>query len=181
MKNCARCGTENPEDAVFCSGCGATFTPEEAAQGAGPPPPPQAGTGMQPGGAAPPPPPYGQPPAEYPPQAPPPGVPYGPGPYPVMAQTSNSKATASLILGIVGLFICPIVCSVLAIVLGSSAKSEIAASGGWQMGESNAKAGIILGWIGLAIGIIGGVIWAILMIAVSTNATLLPVLTLSAL
>jgi hypothetical protein len=92
-----------------------------------------------------------------------------------MAQTSNSKATASLVLGIVGLLVCPIVCSVLAIILGSTAKNEIAASGGWQTGESNAKAGIVLGWIGLAIFIVFGTIWAIIAIAATANATILPI------
>ncbi len=185
MKTCARCGTENPDDATFCSSCGYAFTPEEAAEGAAPPAPPPPGMGAQPGGmmppptppptgmglqqggTAPPPPPTGQPPAAYPPQAPPPGAPYPgapyPGaPYPVMAQVNNGKATASLVLGIVGLLACPIICSLLAIILGYSAKNEIAASGGRQTGESNATAGIILGWIGLALYIVGIVIWVII-------------------
>jgi hypothetical protein len=170
MKNCARCGTENPDEAIFCAKCGNAFTPEEAAREAASPVPPPAGVGFQPGGAAPPPPPYGQP------QAPQPGAPYGPGPYPVMAQVNNSKATASLVLGIVGLFVCPIVCSVLAIIFGSTAKNEIAASGGWQTGESNARAGIILGWIGLALAILGGIIWAIVVIVAASNVSMLPVI-----
>jgi len=178
MKNCARCGAENPDDATFCANCGNAFTLDEAAQGAPPPAPPPPGAGLQPGGAAPPPPPYGQQPAAYPLQAPPPGAPYGPGHYPVMAQANNGKATASLVLGIVGLFICPIVCSVLAIILGYTAKNEIAASGGWQTGESNARAGIILGWIGLAIAIVFGTIWAIIAIVAAANATMLPFITL---
>lgn len=86
------------------------------------------------------------------------------------AQTSNGKATAALVLGIVGILFCPLVCSLLAIILGSTAKNEIAASGGYQTGESNARAGIILGWIGLAIGAIFGIIWAI---AAASNATIL--------
>lgn len=178
MKNCARCGTENPDDAVFCASCGSVFTPDEEAQAGAAPQPPPGGMGLQPGGGAPPPYP---PPAAYPPQAPPPGTPYAPGPYPVMAQTTNGKATASLVLGIVGLFVCPIICSVLAIILGSTAKNEIAASGGWQTGESNAKAGIILGWIGLAIGVVFGVIWAILAIVAASNASMLALPAFSAL
>jgi hypothetical protein len=173
MKNCARCGSENPDDATFCSNCGSAFSAEETTPGSIPPPmqqPPATGMGLQAGWAAPPPPPYGQPPAAYPLQAPAPGAPYAPGPYPLRAQTSNGKATAALVLGIVGILFCPLVCSLLAIILGSTAKNEIAASGGYQTGESNARAGIILGWIGLAIGAIFGIIWAI---AAASNATIL--------
>jgi hypothetical protein len=97
-----------------------------------------------------------------------------------MAQTSNGKATASLVLGIIGLFVCPFICSILAIILGSTAKNEIAASGGWQTGESNARAGIILGWIGLAIAVVFTIVWAIVAIA-SSNVTMLPVSALAAL
>lgn len=89
-----------------------------------------------------------------------------------MAQVNNSKATASLVLGIIGLFICPIICSLLAIVLGYSAKNEIAASGGRQTGESNATAGIILGWIGLAIAIVFGIIWVIIAVVAASQATM---------
>ncbi|MDD3717675.1 MAG: DUF4190 domain-containing protein [Actinomycetota bacterium] len=157
MKTCARCGKENPDDAIFCANCGGAFTPEEAGEEAAPPP-------------------YGQPPAAYPAQYPPPGAPYAQGPYPVVVQVNNSKATASLVLGIVGLFVCPIVCSVLAIILGSTAKKEIAESGGYQTGESNARAGIILGWIGLAVVIVTMIIWAIVAIVAATNVSMLPVL-----
>jgi hypothetical protein len=84
-----------------------------------------------------------------------------------VARVSNGKATASLILGIIGLIVCPLICSVLAIILGSMAKDEIAASGGYQTGESNAKAGVILGWVGLALG----VIWIIIVvIAAASNS-----------
>ncbi len=178
MKNCSRCGSENPDDATFCANCGNAFTVEEAATGEVPPPMPQApaaGIGPQPG-AAQPPPPYGQPPAAYPPQAPPPGAPYAPGPYPVVAQTTNGKATASLVLGIVGLFICPIVCSVLAIILGSTAQNEIAASGGYQTGESNARAGVILGWVGLGIYVVVIVVWAIIAAIAASTSMMLPLL-----
>jgi uncharacterized membrane protein len=69
-------------------------------------------------------------------------------------QKSNGKATAALVLGIIGIFVCPIICSVLAIVLGYAARTEIAASHGMESGDSNATAGIILGFIGIAVWII---------------------------
>jgi hypothetical protein len=88
-----------------------------------------------------------------------------------MAQVNNSKATASLVLGIIGLVICPIICSLLAIIFGYSAKNEIAASGGRQTGGSNATAGIILGWIGLAIYIVVTIIWVIVAAVAASQAS----------
>lgn len=85
-------------------------------------------------------------------------------PAPPGAQTTPGKATASLVLGIVGLLVCPIVCSVLAIVFGIQAKSEIDGSGGRLGGRGMAQAGVILGILGLvafvvlfAVGFYGGI------------------------
>ena len=69
----------------------------------------------------------------------------------VMTVNSNGKAIASLVLGIFGIFSLPIISSIVALVLGIQARREIAASGGWQTGDSMARAGIILGWVGIAI------------------------------
>jgi uncharacterized protein DUF4190 len=66
-------------------------------------------------------------------------------------QTSSGKATASLVLGILGLVFCPLVCSVLALVFGYQARNEIEGSGGRISGRGSATAGIVLGWIGVAI------------------------------
>ena len=76
------------------------------------------------------------------PQTPPP-------PMPVRRGTSG-YAIASLILS---LAFCGIG-SVLAIILGNRAKREIAASGGALGGEGMAKAGIVLGWIGIPVFIV---------------------------
>jgi hypothetical protein len=66
------------------------------------------------------------------------------------------KATASLVLGIVGLVICPVVCSVLAVVFGKQAKQEIAANPGMG-GAGLAQAGVVLGWVGIALAALGAV------------------------
>jgi hypothetical protein len=131
--------------------------------------PPGAGFG-QPG---PPPPPYGA--AAYPgpgpgyqagPAGPPaypgyPAYPSQPGypgypPYPmVVAQGASTpgEATASLVLGIIGLvvgcFLIPLICSILAIVFGIKAKNMIDASGGYLGGRGVAQAGLVLGIIAL--------------------------------
>ena len=146
MKNCSMCAAENPDEAVFCSTCGSAFAPAGAEEGGAPPPPP----------------PYATPHTQYPPGGHQPGAPSPPNQYRYVSQVTNGKATASLVLGIIGLVACPIICSVLAIILGYSARNEIAASGGWQTGESSATAGIVLGWIGIALVVLGGIVWAII-------------------
>lgn len=79
---------------------------------------------------------------------------------------TSTNAIISLIAGIVGLFILPLIGGIVAILTGNAAKKEIANSGGTLGGEGLAKAGVIIGWVGLAlwgIGICVGVaIWAIL-------------------
>jgi hypothetical protein len=113
-------------------------------------------------------PPYGQPPAgQYgSPQYGQPGrPPYGAAPYGYhvghVAET-NGKATTSLVLGIVGIVVCPIICSIPALVLGYQARTEIDDSHGRQTGRGNAVAGIVLGWIGVALY---GVLFVIFLIA----------------
>lgn len=147
MKNCEKCGAENPEDALFCSNCG---------HGQGPPV-----EGASPG-SVPSPPGYQH---------------FQQGPYPPPAVTNNAKAIASMVLGIVGIFACPIVCSTIALILGYQARNEIAASRGWQTGESFAKAGIILGWVGLAIFLVVVTIYAVIFaVAASSSSAILPLL-----
>jgi hypothetical protein len=67
---------------------------------------------------------------------------------------SNGKATASLVLGIVGLVFCPLVASVLAVVLGYQARSEIDASQGGQTNRGSAVAGIVTGWVGIGLTVL---------------------------
>ena len=68
----------------------------------------------------------------------------------VGVQQSSGKATAALVLGILGLVLCPFICSVLALVFGYQGRREIDLSGGRMSGRGNATAGIVLGWIGVA-------------------------------
>jgi uncharacterized membrane protein len=91
----------------------------------------------------------------------------------VLSINNNGKAVASLVLGIFGLVSCPIISSIIGLILGYQARREIAASGGWQTGESLAKAGIIIGWIGIAIYVLLFVVIAIIA-AVSSSTFSLP-------
>jgi hypothetical protein len=90
-----------------------------------------------------------------------------------MVVTNNGKAIASLVLGIVGIIACPIVFSIIGLILGYQARNEIAASGGWQTGESLAKAGIILGWVGLVLYIVFFTIYAIIIAVVETSGSVI--------
>jgi Domain of unknown function (DUF4190) len=63
---------------------------------------------------------------------------------------SSGKALASLILGVAGLVVLPVVAPILAIIFGVSAKREIASRTGLG-GEGMATAGIVLGCIGIAL------------------------------
>jgi hypothetical protein len=88
-----------------------------------------------------------------PPPPPPGSTAYGAAPafgvQPAPPRTS-SKALAAFILSLVAFVVCPIVASIAAIGLGSSAKQEIARSPGMG-GRGLAQAGIVLGVIGLTL------------------------------
>lgn len=65
---------------------------------------------------------------------------------------TSGLAIASLVLGL--MFIAGIG-SILAVVFGVKARHEIDASNGWVTGRGMATAGVILGWIGVAIVALG--------------------------
>lgn len=67
---------------------------------------------------------------------------------------NSSNALISLIAGILGLTFLPFIASIAAVIIGRSAKAEIAASGGALGGESMAQIGMILGWIGIGLGVL---------------------------
>jgi hypothetical protein len=67
---------------------------------------------------------------------------------------TNGKATASMVLGIVGIAAFPLIPSILGLVFGYMARGEIDRSGGAQEGRGMAIAGIVLGWVGIAIPIL---------------------------
>jgi hypothetical protein len=73
---------------------------------------------------------------------------------------SNQKALWAMILGIVSLFCCGVITGVFAIVLAQQAKREIAASGGMQRGAGQAQAGLVLGIIGIALTVLGLLVYA---------------------
>ena len=85
----------------------------------------------------------------------------------VIRPPTNGQAIASLVLGIVGLAVLPLIPSILALVFGYISKGQIDRSGGAQEGKGMAVAGIVLGWVG--IGIIVVVAAILIPVAVYTD------------
>ncbi len=71
------------------------------------------------------------------------------------AKPSSTNAIISLIAGILGLTFIPIIGSIVAVIVGRMAKTEIANSGGALGGEGLAQVGVILGWVGIGLGALG--------------------------
>jgi len=77
---------------------------------------------------------------------------------------TSGLATASLIFGILGLTLLPTLGSIVAVILGYMAKSDINSSAGQLEGSGLATAGLVLGYIGLGLallGVLAGVLWGL--------------------
>jgi hypothetical protein len=88
-------------------------------------------------------------PAPAPPVPPPPPVPVAP------AVPSSGLAIASLVLGICGLTILPLLASILAIIFGYMARRDIRQRPDEVSGEGMAMAGIVMGWIAVGLAVAG--------------------------
>ena len=71
------------------------------------------------------------------------------------AVPNSGTAIVSLIFGILGLTFFPLIGSIVALITGYSAINEIKESMGTLGGDGMATAGIITGWVGLGLAIIG--------------------------
>lgn len=171
---CSVCGTENAEQAAFCTNCGSGLRKpvtgetimlnrqaEASAQGGDSAgartysAPPSTGSG------------FNAPPSfTSTPTAPPnarqggaaPGQ-FGtpqPGyvmPQGVMPQT-NTLAVVALVMSILNFVALPVIGAIVGVVLGYQARKEIRASNGHQTGDGLATASIVIGWVGLALLIV---------------------------
>ena len=79
------------------------------------------------------------------------------------AQRTNGYAIASLVLGIAGLFVIPLIPAILAVVFGQKAKHEIRSDPSLG-GDGLATAGVVLGWIGIALVVLAIVILALVVL-----------------
>jgi Domain of unknown function (DUF4190) len=104
---------------------------------------------------------YPPPPAQSPPPPPPPqpGPAMGGGPY--QAAPQNGMGTAALIMGILQFFCLGIIGSILAIVFGKIGMDR--ADQGLANNRGTAKAGFVLGIIGVVLAVIGAIIYVILL------------------
>jgi Domain of unknown function (DUF4190) len=80
------------------------------------------------------------------------------------AQRTSGYAIASLVLGIAGFFVFPFIPSILAVVFGNKARDEIRANPSIG-GEGLATAGVVLGWVGIAITVIALLFALLLLLA----------------
>ena len=84
---------------------------------------------------------------------------------------TNQKAIWSLVLGILGLVCCGFVAGIPALILGNSAKKEIAASNGAETGTGMAQAGVILGIIAIVLGVIGLILFVFGAVSLPNTST----------
>jgi uncharacterized protein DUF4190/zinc ribbon protein len=70
---------------------------------------------------------------------------------------TDSGAIISLILGILGIIACPLVLSIPAVIVGNRARANIRQDPNLE-GESMARAGVILGWVGIGFAAVGIVV-----------------------
>ncbi len=77
------------------------------------------------------------------------------------AQPTAPGAVSALVTGLIGLLICAPV-GIAAIILGGKAQQRIAESNGYYGGDGMALAGKILGWVAVALFVIGIVVTIIL-------------------
>ncbi|MEA3439950.1 MAG: DUF4190 domain-containing protein [Chloroflexota bacterium] len=68
---------------------------------------------------------------------------------------NSGLAIVSLICGILGVTFLPLLGSIVAVITAPMAKNEIQESAGELTGEEMAKVGQILGWVGIALSVIG--------------------------
>ncbi|MFF3532573.1 DUF4190 domain-containing protein [Streptomyces sp. NPDC002466] len=76
--------------------------------------------------------------------------------YPMAPQLPSGRATASMVLGILGLVLIPIILPIIALCLGISAKRM--ADRGEGGGRGQAVTGIVLGTIGIVFAAIGATV-----------------------
>ena len=81
-----------------------------------------------------------------------------------MAKKTSNLAVWSLVSSILGVTGLPIIGSIVGLVLGYMAKREIDASGGVLEGRGLAKAGIIIGWIGVGIFVLSLCAFVVIMV-----------------
>jgi hypothetical protein len=86
--------------------------------------------------------------------------------------TTNTLAIVSLVAGIVSWFAVPVVGGIVAVVAGHLAKSQIRRTG--ERGDGMATAGLILGYLHLAVVVLIAGLVALLLVGVASTALVTP-------
>ncbi len=105
--------------------------------------------------------------AAYPPPSTPPGYAATPGQFP----KTSTYAVVSLVLAIGSFVLCPLILSIAALVVASSASKEIDASHGWIIGDGMVKAAKIIAWINIALTIVVLIAVVVLAVAATSSST----------
>ena len=155
---CPECGAPNEDDAVYCGNCGALMNPDEMLAMAGDETPVAAPV-QEPDADL-----VGETPEELAEEKPSPLAEWSPAPTPepplpppppVYRTTAHTSGTAiaSLVMGIAGWTLLPLVGSILAIVFGYAARREIRHRPDQLAGDGLAVVGLVLGWtmVGLTV------------------------------
>jgi hypothetical protein len=157
---CPVCGAPNDDDALYCGNCGAAMEdiaaeavfPAASLEKAGHEDPAWAeGPGEAVDDAGP----------SYAPPPPPPPVTPIPQSSPSSSPPTSGLALASMLLGIGGLTLLPLVGSVLAIILGYMARRDIRRHPDRVSGDGLALAGIIMGWVAVGASVLIAVLAAL--------------------
>ncbi|MGH7919426.1 MAG: DUF4190 domain-containing protein [Candidatus Dormibacteraceae bacterium] len=77
---------------------------------------------------------------------------------------TNGMAVASLVFGIASWIVIPLIGSVLAVILGHVARGQIRRTG--EQGAMLATIGLVLGYINIALSVLGAVVFVIVLIVV---------------
>lgn len=81
-------------------------------------------------------------------------MPETPGYY-LSPEKISSLAVVALVSGTLGITLFPLIGSIVAVISGRLAKQEIDESGGTLGGNNLAQTGLLLGWIGLGLTLLG--------------------------
>lgn len=145
--DCPACGAPNEDNALFCGSCGTTLSPaEDTAQQTLA----EATAAVEAGRDE-----TFAPAATPRVAAPQPRVPGTLYAAPAPTVPTSGQAIASLVLGIGGLTFLPLVGSIIAVILGPMARSEIRRRPDQVSGDGVALVGMILGWIGIGLTVLG--------------------------
>ncbi len=93
---------------------------------------------------------------------------------------TDGQAIAALVCAIASFVFVPFIPAVVAVALASSSRKRIAESGGRLTGQSLCTAALIVGWINIALCVLGGILGLILLIAWSRDMGMIHAVALSA-